>query len=103
MKLLKGKSDLLWFNEWARQCLTATESPVCRYLTAAVSPNMEVANAILPAYVISMLYFVGLLLRVPSMPHYWRWFIWVNPVSRIVHQKLLSSHSLHFFVALKSP
>lgn len=54
---------------------------VYRYFVAAVSPTMEVANAILPAYCVSMLYFIGLLLRVPSMPHYWRWFIWVNPVS----------------------
>jgi len=50
------------------------------YFCAAVSPNMEVANAILPAYVISLLFFIGLLIRVPDIPHYWRWFIWVNPL-----------------------
>jgi len=43
--------------------------------------RLQVANAILPAYVISLLFFIGLLIRVPDIPHYWRWFIWVNPVS----------------------
>ena len=40
----------------------------------------EVANAILPAYVVSLLFFVGLLIRFPDIPQYWRWFTYLNPL-----------------------
>ena len=43
------------------------------YFIAAVSPNMDVANAALPAYVTSLLFFVGLLLRIQDQPNYWKW------------------------------
>ena len=33
------------------------------YLVAALSPNMEVANAALPTYVVTLLFFAGFLLR----------------------------------------
>lgn len=34
---------------------------------------MDVANAALPAYVTSLLFFVGLLLRIQDQPNYWKW------------------------------
>lgn len=34
---------------------------------------MDVANAALPAYVTSLLFFVGLLLRIQDQPAYWKW------------------------------
>lgn len=43
------------------------------YAIAAVSPTMDIANAALPAYVTSLLFFVGLLLRVQDQPAYWKW------------------------------
>jgi hypothetical protein len=46
---------------------------VLAYFIAAVSPNMDVANAALPAYVTSLLFFVGLLLRIQDQPNYWKW------------------------------
>ena len=36
---------------------------VLAYLVAALSPNMEVANAALPTYVVTLLFFAGFLLR----------------------------------------
>ena len=43
-----------------------------------MSPNLDVANASLPAYVGSLLFFVGCLLRVKDMPGYWRWYSYLN-------------------------
>ena len=95
VKGLKECELKIWSSETRyEQQILLIQIFACRYLTAAVSPNMEVANAILPAYVISMLYFVGLLLRVPSIPDYWRWFIWANPVKHWSKQM----HCLHCIV-----
>ena len=43
------------------------------YLIGAVSPNMDVANAALPAYVTILLFFCGLLVLDNKMPNYWAW------------------------------
>ena len=51
------------------------ESAVLAYAIAAVSPTMDIANAALPAYVTSLLFFVGLLLRVQDQPNYWKWCV----------------------------
>ena len=48
------------------------------YFIAAVSPNMDVANAALPAYVTVLLFFVGLLLRPQDQPRYWHWFSYLD-------------------------
>ena len=45
------------------------------YAIAAVSPTMDIANAALPAYVTSLLFFVGLLLRIQDQPAYWKWCV----------------------------
>ena len=47
---------------------------VLAYFVAAASPNMDVANAALPAYVVSLLFFVGLLIRHEDQPGYWSWY-----------------------------
>lgn len=48
------------------------------YFIAAISPNMDMANAALPAYVTVLLFFVGLLLRNQDQPVYWRWFSYLD-------------------------
>ena len=35
------------------------QKPVMAYFVAALSPNMDVANAAVPAYVVTLLFFVG--------------------------------------------
>jgi len=50
------------------------------YLVAAVSPSMEIANSLYPAYVVSLLFFVGLLIRMPDIPNYWKWNVYINPL-----------------------
>ena len=46
---------------------------VLAYLVAALSPTMDVANGALPAYVVTLLFFVGLLIRADDQPAYWHW------------------------------
>lgn len=43
------------------------------YLLAAVSPNMDVANAMLPILAGSCLLFNGFFIRQQDLPVYWRW------------------------------
>jgi hypothetical protein len=46
---------------------------VLAYFIAGMSPNMDVANAALPAYVVTLLFFGGFLLRWDDIPNYWKW------------------------------
>ena len=46
---------------------------VLAYFIAAISPNMDVANGALPAYIVINLFFVGLLIRPQDQPTYWHW------------------------------
>lgn len=48
------------------------------YFIAAISPNMDMANSALPAYVTVLLFFVGLLMRNQDQPVYWRWFSYLD-------------------------
>ena len=68
--------------------MTEILSSLALYTQEVVQTWVQVANALLPAYVISLLFFIGLLIRVPSIPHYWRWFIWVNPLQWVPHPLL---------------
>ena len=49
---------------WAVYFLTTATGIALGYLISSAAPNMDVANAALPAYVTTLLFFVGLLLRV---------------------------------------
>ena len=66
-------------REWHQQCtpahsqMRAGDAAVLAYLIAALSPTMEVANGALPAYVVTLLFFVGLLIRADDQPRYWHW------------------------------
>ncbi|KAK9808054.1 hypothetical protein WJX73_010576 [Symbiochloris irregularis] len=51
--------------------LTTIIGIVLAYVIAALSPTMEVANGALPAYVVTLLFFVGLLIRADNQPRYW--------------------------------
>ncbi|KAK9867775.1 hypothetical protein WJX84_007302 [Apatococcus fuscideae] len=70
----QGDWVLFWLAYWC----TMSIGIVLGYFIAAMSPNLDVANASLPAYVGSLLFFVGCLLRVNDMPGYWRWYSYLN-------------------------
>lgn len=51
------------------------------YFIASVSSTMDAANAALPAYITSLLLFVGLLIRKNDQPVWWRWYASLQPPS----------------------
>ena len=51
---------------------------VLAYLVAALSPNMDVANAALPTYVVTLLFFAGLLMTYNTMPPWWKWYSYID-------------------------
>ena len=48
------------------------------YLVAAIAPNMDAANALLPTYVTICMYFGGLFLIFDRIPIGWYWFSWLS-------------------------
>jgi ABC-type multidrug transport system ATPase subunit len=58
--------------------LTAMVGITLAYAVAAVSPNMEAANALLPTYVTVCMYFGGLFIVFDSIPDGWYWFSWTS-------------------------
>ena len=53
------------------------------YFIAALSPNLDVANAALPTYVVTLLFFVGLLIRGSQQPGYWHWYAAHSDMTRV--------------------
>ncbi|KAL4421764.1 hypothetical protein ABPG77_009747 [Micractinium sp. CCAP 211/92] len=57
---------------------TLSTGIVLAYFIAALSPNMDVANAALPTYVVSLLFFSGFLIRFDAIPNYWKWYAYID-------------------------
>jgi ABC-type multidrug transport system ATPase subunit len=58
--------------------LTTLLGIVLAYAVAAVAPNMEAANALLPTYVTTCMYFGGLFIMFDKIPVGWYWFSWTS-------------------------
>ena len=67
---------------------------VLAYFIAAISPNMDVANGALPAYIVINLFFVGLLIRPQDQPKYWHWCAPISSAVRDAYQVHLSGGPL---------
>lgn len=67
-----------WVLFWLIYLLTLSNGIVLAYLVAALSPNMDVANALLPTYVVTLLFFSGFLFRYAVMPPWWKWYSYIN-------------------------
>ncbi|CAL8464553.1 g4088 [Coccomyxa elongata] len=67
-----------WVLFWLVYLVTLSCGIVLAYTVAACAPNMDVANAALPAYVVTLLFFAGFLLRSDSMPRYWFWYQYLD-------------------------
>ena len=48
------------------------------YATAALSPTMDIANAVLLTWPTALLFAAGYLLRWRDIPRYWLWFGYIN-------------------------
>jgi hypothetical protein len=58
--------------------LTTMIGIVLAYVVAAVAPNMEAANAMLPAYVTICMFFGGLFIVFDKIPVGWKWFSYTS-------------------------
>lgn len=71
---LRGSFVLFWLIYLVTVCAGVSLG----YMIAALSPNMHVANAVLPIYVTVLLFFAGLLIVHSSIPDGWRWFSYID-------------------------
>jgi len=58
--------------------LTTMVGIVLAYAVAAVAPNMEAANALLPTYVTTCMYFGGLFILFDKIPTGWKWYSYTS-------------------------
>merc|ERR1712070_981306 len=58
--------------------LTSMIGIVLAYLVAAIAPNMDAANALLPTYVTVCMYFGGLFIVFDKIPTGWKWFSYTS-------------------------
>ncbi|GLC56437.1 hypothetical protein PLESTB_001104700 [Pleodorina starrii] len=65
-------------GDWVVFCLVyfvdLSVGIVLAYLIAAMSPNMDVANAAFPGFVVTLLFFAGQLMTLEAMPVWWKWY-----------------------------
>lgn len=71
---LQGTWVLFWLVYYA----TLACGIVLAYCVAALSPNMDIANAALPSYVVTLLFFAGFLLRWVDIPKWWQWYGYID-------------------------
>ncbi|KAJ8611882.1 hypothetical protein CTAYLR_005809 [Chrysophaeum taylorii] len=71
---LQGSLVILWLISYFIGCIGVAVA----YAVAAVSPNIEAANAILPTYVTINILFTGYIIIYPDIPLGWRWYVWAN-------------------------
>merc|ERR1719401_878314 len=51
---------------------------VLAYAVAAIAPNMGAANALLPTYVTTCMFFGGLFIIFEKIPVGWKWYSWTS-------------------------
>jgi hypothetical protein len=71
---LQGSFALFWLAYF----VTLSCGIVLAYFIAAMSPNLDVANAALPTYVVTLLFFGGFLIRYEDIPNYWKWYSYID-------------------------
>lgn len=71
---LKGSFPLFWLV-----FLTANAISVAfAYLVAAAAPNLDVANAVVPGFMMLMLFFAGFLIMISALPSFLVWVPYVD-------------------------
>lgn len=63
---------------WIAYLLTMCVGIALAYFVAALSPNIDVANAALPAFITASLFFTGNLIRYVDIPAWMRWGVYVD-------------------------
>lgn len=71
---LQGAYIIVWLSYF----LTALIGIVLAYAIANLSPNIGVANAVLPAFVTASLFFTGNLMIYNDIPNYLKWAVFAD-------------------------
>eukprot|EP00195_Chlamydomonas_chlamydogama_P009759 CAMPEP_0202901782 /NCGR_PEP_ID=MMETSP1392-20130828/14649_1 /ASSEMBLY_ACC=CAM_ASM_000868 /TAXON_ID=225041 /ORGANISM="Chlamydomonas chlamydogama, Strain SAG 11-48b" /LENGTH=615 /DNA_ID=CAMNT_0049588397 /DNA_START=85 /DNA_END=1932 /DNA_ORIENTATION=+ len=71
---LQGNFACFWLVYYVTLCNGISLA----YFIAAISPNLDVANALLPTYVVTLLFFAGFLFRLDDIPNYWKWYSYID-------------------------
>jgi len=66
-----------WVCFWIGYYISLSVGIVLAYFIAAISPNLDVANALLPLYVTSLIFFIGFLFRLTNIPPWWYWYSFI--------------------------
>lgn len=69
-------SYITWWLQFYLQFLCGVSSA---YFLAALSPNIDTANALVPIYGVICMFFAGFLIIRTDMPWYWRWLMYATP------------------------
>lgn len=59
---------------WIQYLLTLFIGISLAYTIGSLAPNIDVANAALPAYVVTLLFFAGFLITRKQIPRGWKWY-----------------------------
>ncbi|GBF95049.1 P-loop containing nucleoside triphosphate hydrolase [Raphidocelis subcapitata] len=73
---LQGSLVVFWMVYFSTICAGIGMA----YAVASLSPNMDVANASLPTYVATLMFFSGFLIRYEDIPIWWKWYSYINPL-----------------------
>lgn len=63
---------------WLVYFITLSIGIVLAYFVAAFSPNLDAANALVPTYCTTLLFFGGFIISFDSMPAYWKWYSYIG-------------------------
>jgi len=67
-----------WVCFWLIYYTTLSIGIVLAYFIASISPNLDVANALLPTYVVTLLFFAGFLFKLNAIPPWWNWYSYID-------------------------
>eukprot|EP01024_Parvocaulis_polyphysoides_P058991 TRINITY_DN6370_c0_g1_i6.p1 TRINITY_DN6370_c0_g1~~TRINITY_DN6370_c0_g1_i6.p1 ORF type:complete len:630 (+),score=106.23 TRINITY_DN6370_c0_g1_i6:31-1920(+) len=67
-----------FFIFWVVYFVSLSVGIMLAYFVASVSPNMDVANAALPAYGVTLIFFSGFLITFRDIPDYWIWWSYLD-------------------------
>lgn len=71
---LQGSFLLFWLVYWVSMCVAIALT----LLAGAISPSVDVAGAVLPAYATTLLFFAGFMIPWGQLPDYWRWYATID-------------------------
>eukprot|EP00890_Picochlorum_soloecismus_P004838 jgi/Picsp_1/5355/NSC_02716-R1_abc family transporter: multidrug len=67
-----------WACFWLVHYVMIWVAVTLAYFAAAISPNLEWGMILCAGYVVTLIFFAGILIRVQDIPNYWQWMTDIN-------------------------